>query len=126
MHLPTVGMDNALNNGQSQAGPPAQARAGAIPAIKRRKNMRQVLSGDALSVVRHPDLHDRAHGLPADLDGSPLRGVLHGVVEQIEENLFQGVGIGVDDHSASWLQFKPPVSGQQMRLGQKFLSEPAL
>src|SRR6266487_2810453 len=93
---PAVELDEPLRQGEPEAGPLARAFAGSSNLLKLLEDLSEILWGDADAAVadRHLDLaisSARAHG-----DRAAIRGELHGVRQQVEEDLADLALVGDD------------------------------
>ena len=87
--LSAVSLDDVLDNGKSQAGAAQPPAAGFIHAVETLEDAGQVLGGDPAAPVAH--VHGGALGgvFRFDFDLAAAGTVFDGVVNQIDEGLFQ-------------------------------------
>ncbi len=94
--IATVPLGHVLDDRQPEAGAAGVARAAGVDAVEALGEARQVLAGDAATVVGHGEFGASVgEGLPAELDAAALRRVANGVVEQVGERAAHfGLGPG--------------------------------
>src|SRR5471032_857186 len=93
-----VTIDNVLDDGETETGPPHGARSRRVDAIEALGQPRQVLAPDALAMVADgngDEWRARAASIEpgGDLDRRPVVPVFDRIVEQVLENLGQLVGL---------------------------------
>src|ERR1035438_7629404 len=86
-----------FNNRKAQAGPPHLAGAGLIHPVKALENPRQIFRRDAQSGIGDPNLYLAASTLQyGHSHVSALSVELHGIIDQIEQGLFESYAISED------------------------------
>src|SRR5438034_8396196 len=95
-HPPAVHLHEMLDDSEAEAGASLIARAGRVRPIEPLEHPRQVLARDPRPVVGHG--HERAawRGAGVDDDAAfpPRWRVAQGIVEEVRENLPEGIGVG--------------------------------
>src|SRR5215469_12899701 len=82
-----VGAHDVLGDGQAEAGTPGFAGAGFVDAVEALKQARQVLGGDARTVIANIEFDASLRGLSTELDSAAGAPVLHGIVDQVRKYL---------------------------------------
>ena len=78
-----------FHNGQTESGPPLLAGPGLIHPVKALEDPRQVLEGDADAGVCHRNPDVFALIFRKQTDRTAIGGVLDGVFQQVDHDLFQ-------------------------------------
>src|SRR3974377_117929 len=112
-----MGADDVLDDRQPKASPPGFPRAVFVYAVKALEESRQVLASDAWPKISDVKLHALLVVARTDLDEASRSAVLHGVIEQIGEDLVHGVGIG--QHASIELRVEFEFNAASRRIGAK-------
>ena len=120
-----------LREREADAQAPRRAVQRAIGLREQVEDLRQELFIDPYAVVAHADLGMvlLASVFAPDLDAASRVRVLGGVVEQVDEDLFQprGVGTGPDGFGAHvHKQFVPPLLDQRLSGFERSAGRPGL
>src|SRR5581483_11119330 len=90
-----VSLDDLFDNGESDAGPAAFARAGLLPPVKPLEDTGQIFFPDSFAVVGQGDLDLTVRRQIQVESGFPaVRGVLEDILEQVLNDPDNLIGIG--------------------------------
>ena len=88
-YMPPVGLGDVFNDGKPQPGAAHVAAASLVDPIEPFKEPGEMLPGDAGALVLYPDDDVRARLMGGNLDGALRFTVFDGVVDEVDDSLFQ-------------------------------------
>src|SRR3954469_5285597 len=92
-HRATMVLHDVLHDGQPKTGATRFSRAGRIHPIEPLEEARVVFIGNALSEVADEEFDALASRAGSELDLSPGLAILQRILDQVPENLLDGVTI---------------------------------
>lgn len=95
--FPPDGLDEVLDDGESEAGPSLVAGAVAIDAVETFEDSGELVSGDADAGVFDFDDSMAGFRAPAECHGTARVGVFDGVAEKVIEDFLEGFIFGEED-----------------------------
>src|SRR4030042_351466 len=87
VHRTLMGLDDSLDNGQTQSGADHLPGFGVLDPVKFVKNFGQFFRVDADAVIPHLDFQEVIPKGRGNSDFSPIRGIVDGVADEIGEAL---------------------------------------